>query len=855
MIFLCILFFKCNPPQPVKTIIDPPAGFYAFHTDLAQEGEPFNKYKDLVVVLDKGKHLVFSRETGYQPKWVTPEGETMIEELTPDRDPDPNFEYTYVRLIEQGPDKIVVHWRYIPDIERLDAANEALDPLNIHGFQGAVHEFFTIYPDFTVERELKMAEGVRYEDWNNPAIITRQEIKLAGTGIEHGEVKWGETGPFYPRQAVEGAKVSKPVTDPVLSWTFDEGMEPHEDLVKEKVSGISSEIEGSRTLFKKGVSGTALGFDGYYTGVSLASADVPELPGSFTVEAWVALDAYPYNNAAVVHRSTGFGEAGFYLGIDPYGHVLFRVNGQEIKSEKKLEQAVWAHIAGVVKENGLSVVVNGVTDNLIDLDKVDITIPGIDLQIGRNSEKSRCTDYVREFDQNIEYIQSIQGLIDEVRIYTGALNDGQLMASYNAFLPDDLTSPLAVGVLPGEHLAGLDFGAYYTSTSFSEVWDGLWRNTSNDEIIVRFDNLPTSVVFWKGTNYAANWVADNNRWFADQSSEIWGPHGCSEHMADKQGRMCYARIIESSPARAVIHWRYPCVDVGYVCGEETDWTDEYHTIYPDGTGIRSVFWNEGGEGPGFQDIQLLTNPGESALDVVNLQALSVANRHGETADLTWAAPNIIPELPIEDADIELINTKSDHKIFLAFQGACLTPWGEHEQSEFTEDPFAGPWNHWPMHVVPSDGRFAVDNDRVTHFALAANDCAPEFGSMVFYGFTNQKIRDIIPVVRSWQDPLKVINVSGAESLGFNKAHKSFEFIHSAEDVSFTVGATEDIPLINPCFVLKQWSGGEGITVSVDGVVAGIDKVRRGITRDVDGTETMIVWLELESDSPVRIEIK
>jgi len=542
-------------------------------------------------------------------------------------------------------------------------------------------------------------------------------------------------------------------------------------------------------------------------------------------------------------------------GIDPYGHVLFRLNGQEVKSDSKLEQAKWAHIAGVVMEDGLAVVINGATEKEIGLDELNYAIPGVDLQIGRNNEKERCTDYVRDFEQNIEFVYSIQGLIDEVRIYKKSLSREQLSENFNAFVPGDLNSDLALGVLPGGSGNHENFGANYKSTTFGEVWDGLWRITDFDEVVVNFDQIPGSVVYWKGTNYAANWVTDNNRWFADQSSEIWGPHGCSEHMADKQGRMCYVRILENSPARVVVHWRYPCVDVGYVCGEATDWTDEYHTLFPDGTGIRAVFWNEGGEGPGFQDIQLLTSPGESALDVVNLQALTVANRHGEIADLTWSPPNNVPELPIEDADIELINTKSEYKVYLAFQGACLTPWGEVEQSPFTDDPFAGPWNHWPMHVVPSDGRFAVANDRVTHFALAANDCAPEYGSMTFYGFTNQKIDDIIPVVRSWQDPLEVSEVSGAESLGYSKVHKSFEFEMGEGDLTFTISASENIPVVNPCFVLHHWTGGENVLVRVNGeAVAEDGKVRQGTVRDVDGTQTLVIWIEMEAGEAVEVQI-
>jgi hypothetical protein len=575
-----------------------------------------------------------------------------------------------------------------------------------------------------------------------------------------------------------------------------------------------------------------------------------------TAEAWVALDAYPYNNCAVVHQSTGFGAEGFFLGIDPYGYVIFRVNGQEAKSVSKLKQAEWTHIAGVFSSGEIAVVVNGKVEAKMIVDISELSIPDTPLLIGRNNEKERCTDRVRILRKNLQYIYSIQGMIDEVRIYETSLDAEKLASNYNSFKPQDSRSSLALGILPGELGVAESFGASYRSLAFNEIWDGLWRLPDNDEIVVKFDNLPTSVIFWKGTNYAPNWVSDNNRWFADQSSEIGGPHGCSEHMADKQLRKSYARIIENSPARVVVHWRYPCIDVGYVCTDDQNWSDEYYTIYPDGTGVRKVFWGGDPENvPGFQDIQMLTNPGESALDVVHLQALSMANRKGETADLTWAPPNIIPEVPIEDADIELINSKSKYKVFLAFQGACFTPWGEKEQSAYTDDPFAGPWNHWPMHLVPSDGRFAVDNDRVTHFALAANDCAPEYESLVLYGFTDQKIDAIVPKARSWQTPPDVVGTSGAESKGYNKVHKSFDFRASGGDITFNIDASEKSPVINPCFMVQNWDSEALANLSINGEdIAAGTSLRQGIIRDVDGSLCLLIWTEVTSTSPLAIKI-
>ena len=276
-------------------------------------------------------------------------------------------------------------------------------------------------------------------------------------------------------------------------------------------------------------------------------------------------------------------------------------------------------------------------------------------------------------------------------------------------------------------------------------------------------------------------------------------HGCSEHMADKQLRHSYARVIENSPARVMVHWRYPCVDVGYVCTSKLHWSDEYHTIYPDGTGIRKVVWNKGYDTPGFQDIQFFTNPGQTALDVVELQAMTVANSDGDIEKLTWAKPNKVPEITIENATIEWLNSKSKYKIFRHFQGGHITPWGHNEQSKYTDDPFAGPWNHWPMHFVPSDGRFAVDHDRVTHFALGANDYAPEFGSLVHYGFSDTSIEDVIPRARFWQNPPEVKNIKGGSSLDFNKDEKCYGFAMKGNKLVFTIEASEKKPTCKSCF--------------------------------------------------------
>ncbi len=833
----------------------PDTGFTAYHTRMNPGlGGDIGKYEDLVVTLGKTNRLEFTRANGYLPQWRTANGVHRIENLIPNVTEDPNCFYNYVRLMENSPDKIVVQWRRFKDAERVAKANEAMDPLDPHGITGVIHELFTIYPDGRVEREIRDASDTRYQDWIDPRLATRQSLKLTETGIEQGAVVPGMKPPLYPRAAVKGNPVTAipELPAPLHYWNFDDGMKPHEDSVKDSVTGTGCEITGLMTQFKKGVSGTALALDGYYTGVSMESK--PESYEALTITAWAALDTYPYNNAPLVHQSKGFGAEGWYLGLDSYGHPLVTVSGQTVKaSGTVLPLHQWVQVCATIGDHKIRLYVDGREIASGDFNGM-LTPPATALILGRNNEPDRNTEPVRRPKSNLLFVSGIQGLLDEVSILSQALSPDQVLRDYSTMRPADCNSDLAKGVLPGELGAAKQFGASYKSLPFSDVWDQLWRDLPGAEVVVKFDRNPCSVVYWRGTNHAPNWVTDNNRWMADQSSENGGPHGCSEHMADKQVRHSHSRIIENTPARVLIHWRYPCVDVSYKNLNTKAWTDEYHTIYPDGTGVRHVVFNGrgGAPGPGFQDIQFLTNPGEAPLDVMNLQAMTVANLKGEARDLLWTLPDGVPKNTLPDARIEVLNSKSEHKVYAMFQGGFINPWGAGEQSKYIDAPFAGPWNHWPMHLTPSDGRFAVATDRVTHFALGANDSAPKFGSMVLYGFTRQPAASLVNLAKSWNQPPEISSLSGCKTAAYRKESRDYPLFAEKDKMSVRIAATEESPLVNPCFTVRNWGHSGAAQVKTEG--AGVKDVRQGVINDTDGTKTMVIWLELASTSEVTVSV-
>ncbi|MHC4467556.1 MAG: hypothetical protein ACYSYW_13545 [Planctomycetota bacterium] len=169
---------------------------------------------------------------------------------------------------------------------------------------------------------------------------------------------------------------------------------------------------------------------------------------------------------------------------------------------------------------------------------------------------------------------------------------------------------------------------------YHELWDNLWRSSDWPDIVVKFDTKPVSVVYWRGSNYGPGWVTENNKWMSDQSCEVGTWCGCSEHMSDKENRHAHVRMIENTDARVVVHWRYASVGVMYNFPNAYAWADEYHTIYPDGFALRYVTYHDGM--PGWQDVQFFIEPGQVESDVINAQALTVANLDGETYEMDWS---------------------------------------------------------------------------------------------------------------------------------------------------------------------------------------------------------------------------
>ena len=102
----------------------------------------------------------------------------------------------------------------------------------------------------------------------------------------------------------------------VARWSFEEAAKP---ITRDTASGVEDKVEGFYK-YVPGVAGTGLRFDGYTTHIIRTAEKAPQIADAFSVEAWVALNTFPWNWAPIVDHEQ-FHQVGYSFGIDAFGHL------------------------------------------------------------------------------------------------------------------------------------------------------------------------------------------------------------------------------------------------------------------------------------------------------------------------------------------------------------------------------------------------------------------------------------------------------------------------------------------------------------------------------------------------------
>lgn len=647
--------------------------------------------------------------------------------------------------------------------------------------------------------------------------------------------------------------------EPLARWRFESlaGRKITED-----VSGRSGEVSGNCWTVK-GAQGSALAFDGISGHVVWKAANAPTLNGAFSVEAWIAIGAYPFNWAPILQQQRGE-QAGYFFGIGDQGQVAFRLAAagkwQGAETTQRLALREWAHVAAVYDAaKGVTIYINGKAAAAAPVAGAFVPAPDADLWIGRNNTNLEQTHAVGKERQAPTRI-FFDGILDEITISAGAVSTAEFHASAPSGPP-----PIEPRVLPSGPKGPAPFGAVYAKLPYYKGWDDMWRVADTPDVLVRFDDAPYRYVFWRGTSYIPHWVTENGIWYDNEFTESFqkGLLGSAEPMSDKQCRYSHVRIIESNDARVVVHWRYAPIDVNYTQAYVDpstgwgDWTDEVHTIYPDGIAVRRITlhssnpkteheWHEG---------IVVMGPGMTPNDALEPAGLTLANNRGESHTYSWEK-TVPPKKPSEpaNASIQLIHTKSKYKPFVIARTADR-PWFDLYASEIRRDVSIYPWwNHWPAAQEPSNGRYALAADRASHSSLTHlrwEDYASgaDFSTKIMlHGMTGGGVESLAEIARSWE-------FAAAPSQGrYDAAERAYVVERERSGpLALTLTGSGESPVHNVAIVAPRW-GKDGASLLLNGkpVPRGRD-FRFGHRETMDGSD-LVAWIRVESKESVRIEL-
>ena len=177
--------------------------------------------------------------------------------------------------------------------------------------------------------------------------------------------------------------VSAQTTKPVAHWSFDEA---DGDTIHDSIGQANGKITG---VYKHvpGVLSNGLRLDGETSGVTVAAADVPHLKDSFTIDGWIAINAYPWNWVPIVDNRRAE-QAGYLFGIDSFGHLGLQLsaNGvwQSLISQERLPLKRWSHVAATFDESkGMTLYIDGKSAGELKVQPPFAFAEKADLLIGR----------------------------------------------------------------------------------------------------------------------------------------------------------------------------------------------------------------------------------------------------------------------------------------------------------------------------------------------------------------------------------------------------------------------------------------------------------------------------------------
>lgn len=238
--------------------------------------------------------------------------------------------------------------------------------------------------------------------------------------------------------------------------------------------------------------------------------------------------------------------------------------------------------------------------------------------------------------------------------------------------------------------------------------------------------------------------------------------------------------------------------------------------------------------------------------------MTLLNMKGESHTYSWedGGPVSFPE-PVK-ANIQMVNLKSDYRPYIIFEpDPGIRPFDPGAiRPEYAHFPW---WNHWPVAQIPNDGRKAFGPDRPSHSSLSQSiegsdvihaNLDGSYEVMTLTGMTNQPATSLLPMARSWNNaPALISHGPKFTKNTYVKQERAYVIAlenSSSIDLSFTIDATAESPLVHPAFVMEHWGESDPV-VQIDGkTLTPGNALRFGHRKTLEGTD-LVIWINIVAE--------
>jgi hypothetical protein len=175
------------------------------------------------------------------------------------------------------------------------------------------------------------------------------------------------------------------------------------------------------------------------------------------------------------------------------------------------------------------------------------------------------------------------------------------------------------------------------------------------------------------------------------------------------------------------------------------------------------------------------------------------------------------------------------------------------------------WNHWPVSQINSSGRNASFPDRASHSSISHLFWplyAEQHGDVAFQekilmeGMSDLPAVALTNLAKSWLQAPAAEALADCRSASYDAPQRAYVLRATGPSPSFRIAASIEHPLVNPCFVVKNWNGEDAAQLQINSrPEAAGPAFRQGLERDTNGRPELVVWLRRQATETATFTLR